>query len=44
MRNNKGQFTKGNKAALKQKVCPYCNNELDIQNYTYIKRKTKPTD
>tara|TARA_Y100000310_G_C20291159_1_gene627264 strand:+ start:210 stop:356 length:147 start_codon:yes stop_codon:yes gene_type:complete len=42
--NNSGQFKPGNKAANKPKICPYCNKELLIQNYTYIKKKSNNTE
>tara|TARA_B100000315_G_C14024715_1_gene340465 strand:+ start:232 stop:366 length:135 start_codon:yes stop_codon:yes gene_type:complete len=38
-RNNKGQFTKGNQAARKPILCPYCKKELRVDNYVYLAKK-----
>ena len=37
---NKGKFKPGNQAAKKPHRCPYCNKELSVRNYTYIKKKS----
>lgn len=38
-RNNKGQFTRGNQAAKKPTLCPYCKKEVEIDVYVYLKEK-----
>ena len=38
-RNNEGKFTKGNDAAKKPVLCPYCEKEVKILHYAYLGKK-----
>ena len=40
-RDQRGRFVKGNKIRQKPLKCPYCEKELWIRNYTYVKKKEK---
>ncbi len=39
--SNKGKFQKGNQAALKPKLCPHCNKEIEVKVYTFLAKKIK---
>ena len=34
-----GQFKLGNQAALKPKLCPHCNKEIEVRVYTLLAKK-----
>lgn len=40
-RDNNGRFAKGNKIRQKPILCPYCNKEIKVDVYVYLKKESE---